>query len=533
MAINNLQEFQNHPLIENSPALQRLLKVFSEIISHPRPSKNEGEVRQALVDMAREQGWEIQKDEIGNIAFRIPATPGRENVTPVVLQGHMDQVTTPADKDLPRNAEIVIGNSEDPENPGDDLYVQTVGKNMTLGADNGIGVASAMATMMDPTLEHGPVTILVTVDEETGMSGAKKLNPNLLPDNSILINLDSEEGPEGICIGCAGGVDVVGKFPLVDAMERVPEDYEMLAVELTGFAGGHSGVDIHRGRGNAIRSMSDFLLQAQSISSDVRLMSLNGGSARNAIPSSARAYIAIPQKDVTKVKKAFARFLKETKKGVIVENTALTGKLLPENAKKIQGSIDTYNGSHVAVMALRSELRDIIHALIQELPQGPLDSADLPNVGNLVTLSNNLGVVRTEIDHIEIVSMARSANIDALKAKMSEILEMFTSRGAQMDRSDEPSAGWLENPETSPAVALAVAAVQKVIGKYALLAYHAGLESGIISDKGKNMSAVAMGPLILDAHTPRERVNLRSVDQVLGVIREMLSSVGAASEVEL
>lgn len=268
MAIQNLDAFGEHQLLKDNPGLVRVLQVFSGISNHARPSKKEGAVREHLIGVAREQGWEVKQDETGNVAFQVPATPGKEDVIPVVMQGHMDIVTFPADEHLPRQAEIVEKVRRGEEQG---LWMQTVEQKTTLGSDNGIGVSLAVATMMDPELEHGPVTILVTVDEETGMTGAKNLDPSLLPETGILLNLDSEDGSTKICIGCAGSADTVAQFPIGDR-ETIPEDYKLLDLELKGFPGGHSGVQIHLGLGNAIQSMSDLLVRLQAAAGDLKII---------------------------------------------------------------------------------------------------------------------------------------------------------------------------------------------------------------------------------------------------------------------
>lgn len=518
MAIRNLQEFHEHPTFSDNPGLLRVLQVFDGISNHPRPSKGEEAVRAHLMELAKEQGWNVEQDSTGNIAIQVPASEGKEGVTPVILQGHMDIVVTPSDRNLPRTAEIVDQGQDGGEKG---LWMQTEGRKMTLGSDNGIGVSLAVAAMMDPELSHGPVTILITVNEETGMTGAKGLDPRLLPSTGLLINLDSEEGPADICIGCAGSADIVAKFPVGDR-ETLPEGYECIEINLVGFPGGHSGVAIHEANGNAIGSLATLLQRMQKEVPNLRLVAIDGGTARNAIPSTAKATVAVPSASVSALQEIADTFVTELKLGEAAEDPSVTGVLSAKKAKDVTVEISERSQDVIKGFALEFQNR-ILQALTDTLT-GPFASAELPNVGTLVTLSNNLGTIATNDTEIEVVSMARGANIDELRAKIAEIAGIYESLGGNVT-ANEPSAGWLEDPETSPAVALAVQAVQKVMGISRFLAYHAGLESGIVIGKGENLSAVAIGPLILEAHTPRERVSLESVAAEVAVLRELLQMV--------
>lgn len=330
MAINNIDQFSDHPLLAQNSDLIRVLRVFSEITNHPRASKQEKAIRAHLINVATEQGWKVDQDEVGNVAFQVPATPGLEDVMPVVMQGHMDQVTFPTDEHLPRHAEIIDKGEEGTEKG---LWIQTVGQATTLGADNGIGLALAVATMMDPSLQHGPVTILITVDEETGMSGAKKLDPRLIPETGILLNLDSEEGSIDICIGCAGNADTVASFPIGER-ETLPEGYTTMDLELKGFPGGHSGVQIHLGLGSSIKSMSELLSRLQETAGDLKIISIDGGEKRNSIPSKAKARIAVPTHAVADLDEVVRAFVNELKQGKEVEDPNMTGELISKKCQK-------------------------------------------------------------------------------------------------------------------------------------------------------------------------------------------------------
>lgn len=517
MAIKNLRQFQDHPTLKDSPALQRVLAIFNDISSIPRPSEREAAVREHLIGLAQTQGWEVKQDSEGNIAFNVPAKTDKEEAMPIILQAHMDIVTTPGvDDDLGRTAEIV-----DKGNTGDEkgLWMQTEGQSMTLGADNGIGLALAIGAMLDPDLEHGPVTILATVNEETGMTGAQRLDPSILPEKAIMINLDAEEGAEYICIGCAGSTDIVAKFPL-EEREQLPQDFACVDIALTGFPGGHSGVGIHEGNGNAIQSLGGLLKQIEAEIPDLRLISIDGGTVRNAIPADARATIAVPEASKAKLQEISARFVEAIQNGTNETVAVNTDQLLPSKADDVEVSIED---SETDVHAMTVDFQNRLLAAITETPTGPFAESDLPHVGRLVTLSNNLGTVNTNQDDVTIISMARGADVVELRAKMDDISALYHSQGAEV-KCDEPSSGWLEDPDTSPAVAKAIDAVRTVVGSFKVMAYHAGLEAGIVSAKIPEVSAVAVGPVIRGAHKPTERVDLQSVATQAQVLKVMLEA---------
>lgn len=525
MAITNLGEFENVGVVADNPGLQRVLQVFHGISSFARPSKREEAVRVHLIELAREQGWDVVQDKAGNVAFRVPASPGMEEAMSVVLQGHMDIVASGEDEDLPRNAVIV-----DKGNDGDEqgLWLQTENQDMTLGADNGIGVSLAVAAMMDPDLKHGPVTILLTVDEERGMTGAQDLDPRLLPEAGILVNLDSEEGPQGICIGCAGNGDMVSRFDF-ETVEVLPEGYVVAEVDLSGFPGGHSGVMIHGANGNAIQSLARLLQQINGVT-DLKVLSVNGGTKPNAIPDAAKAIVALPESGASQVEAVVDSFLADLRHGEGVEDWGMTGVLRPERANSVVVKVspvseESLRGGASPVVTFSREFQARLLSVLSEMPTGPFDAAELPNVGKLVTLSNNLGLVKTDVEGVEVVNMARGADVRALTAKMVELKNFLLDRGAHL-KMDVPTSGWLEDPENSSAVAAVVEAVNEVVGQSQFLAYHAGLEAGLVAGKRPGgLSAVAIGPWILDAHTRRERVSLDSVDQELAVLKYLLANV--------
>lgn len=529
MAIQNLGEYSEHPLFAQNPDLVRVLQVFDKMSDHTSPSKQEEAIRTHLISVATEQGWKVDQDDTGNVAFQVPATSGREDVMPIVLQGHMDMVTFPTDEHLPRRAEIIdkgeggYGDTDD-EKKEKGLWMRTVGEEMTLGADNRIGLSLAVAMMMDSTLEHGPVTILATVDEEAGMTGAKTLDPRLIPETGILLNLDSEEGPAKICIGCAGNADTIASFPIGDR-EALPEGYTLMDLELSGFPGGHSGVDIHNGRGSAIKSMADLLLLLQKVAGDLRLIKISGGEKRNSIPSMARATIAVPNTALASLDAAVRAFVDELKRGKEVPDPNMTGELLKQHTRKIKISLIPTESVEL-IGALSADLKARLLSVIANTPTGPFASAELPNVGKLVTLSSNLGLVETTADNIEVTSMTRGANIEELRAKLAEIRTAYVASGGFLKQAEEPTSGWLEDPTRSEAISIVTDAVREAIENVEYMAYHAGLEAGIVAGKARGrMSAVATGPLTVGAHSKRERVELKSIADELRALRAIFARV--------
>ena len=258
--------------------------IFDEITNVPRPSKKEGKIREFLIEFAKRHNIEAKTDAIGNVAMRVPATPGKENAPVVVLQGHMDMV--------PNQTKPETHNFEtDPiETEIDGEWVHSKGYKTTLGADNGIGMAGALAALVDKTYEHGPLEALFTVDEETGLTGAKNVGKDMMTGN-ILINLDSEDEAQ-IFLGCAGGIDTIGKFHYTRA--AVPAGYQFFTVSLLRFKGGHSGSDIHLGRANANKLLARFLYDCYKAYGDIAIADINGGELRNVIPGNSYAVIGIP-----------------------------------------------------------------------------------------------------------------------------------------------------------------------------------------------------------------------------------------------
>ena len=279
--------------------------IFDEITKVPRPSKKEGKIREFLLEFAKRHNIEAKTDPIGNVAMRVPATAGKEGAPTVVLQGHMDMVPNQTKPETHNFDTDPILTEVDGE------WLHSKGYKTTLGADNGIGVAMALAALLDKSYEHGPIETLFTVDEETGLTGAKNLGKDMITGN-ILINLDSEDEAQ-IFLGCAGGIDTLGHFDYTDA--PAPAGYQFFKFSILKFKGGHSGADIHLGRANANKQLARFLFSLyRAYDGQVAVADINGGELRNVIPGNAYAVIGVPadkKEDLRKRVNEFAAVLEE------------------------------------------------------------------------------------------------------------------------------------------------------------------------------------------------------------------------------
>lgn len=283
--------------------------IFDEITNVPRPSKKEGKIREYLLEFAKKHNIDAKTDGVGNVAMRVPATPGKENVPTIVMQGHMDMVPNQTKPETHNFDTDPILTEIDGE------WVHSAGYKTTLGADNGIGMAAALAALIDPSFVHGPLEALFTVDEETGLTGAKNLGKDMITGET-LINLDSEDEAQ-IFLGCAGGIDTIGKFPYT--CEQAPEGYQFFTFSIMAFKGGHSGADIHLGRANANKLLARFLFECYQAYGHIAIADINGGELRNVIPGNAYAVIGVPadrKEDLRTRANLFAATVEEEYKGI-------------------------------------------------------------------------------------------------------------------------------------------------------------------------------------------------------------------------
>jgi len=425
---------------------------------------------------------------------RKPATPGREKADGVILQGHMDMVGE-------KNSDVVHDFAKDPIRASiKGEWVQAEGT--TLGADNGIGAAACLAVMEDKGLVHGPLEFLFTVDEETGLTGANKLAKGFLKGTRLL-NLDSEE--EGsFTIGCAGGADSVITRTLKRKKVATGNLYRLL---ISGLRGGHSGIDIHQGRGNAIKLLARMLGQAQK-EHRFELVQMEGGNKRNAIPREAWALISVPPAAVKALsgsfKKAFEKIRSEYK-------SVETG---------VKYSFDKADGRE---FALAAESQKNLLNLLAGLPHGVV--AMHPEIAGLVETSTNLAIIRCEKKQAQIVCSTRSSIASALQATREVLEAVCAMAGAKIVMQDG-YPGWMPNLQ-SPLLAKLLEVHRKVTGKEAeVKAIHAGLECGIIGKKYPGMDMISFGPTLEHPHSPDERVHIGSVERFWTFVTAALAVLG-------
>lgn len=460
----------------------------------PRPSKKEGKAVEYLYGFGKSLGLETIKDETGNIIIRKPATPGMENRKGVILQGHMDMVPQ-------KNPDVEHDFEKDPiETWIDGEWVKA--KGTTLGADNGIGVAMALSVLQSDDIKHGPVEVLVTIDEETGMTGARALKPGILKGD-ILINLDSETEGE-LYIGCAGGMDATARIPY--RTESVPEGYVPCVVEVSGCQGGHSGMDIILYRANANKVLARVLLPLLR-DHGARLVSLEGGNMRNAIPREARAVILIPAGWRAEAREYAART-----EAVVKSEYAVTD---PQLSISVSDA-----GPQTSCINAEDGLKCIRLLLIS--PEGVDRMSD--QMPGLVETSNNTAIARTGDGEFVIKTLMRSSvdsAKDLLAGKMRAAVELA---GGSVEFTGGYS-GWAPN-SASPILHVMKDVYEKMYGTApAVLAIHAGLECGIISGSYPDLDMVSCGPTIMSPHSPDERLNIPSVEKCWNYLKAVLESI--------
>lgn len=473
------------------PAL--VWKYFAEISRIPRCSKNEGAIAKYLVETARKLGLTAQQDQAGNVLVRKAASAGRETMPAVCLQGHMDMVCE-------KNNDTVHDFTKDPielVRKGETIAANGT----TLGADNGIAVATCLAIMEDKTLQHGPLEFLFTVDEETGLTGANNLQAGFL-QSKILLNLDSEDEGE-LYVGCSGGRDNTGTWPLeVELVQGV-----VLVVRVKGLRGGHSGLEIHTGRGNALKIANRVAMALAGLGA--RLAKFDGGNKRNAIPREAEVHFFVAK---TKVADALA----------IVErfNTAVRAELAsvePGLTIEVEASKGVRKGR-----AFKRSLQKKLLAALAALPHGVLKmSADIPG---LVETSTNLAIVQTTKKGVLVQTSQRSSVASEIEEASDMVRAVFQLAGAEATGSDG-YPGW--KPDlTSPILTLAKDTYQQLFGKEpAVKAVHAGLECGIVGEKYPGMDMVSFGPTMKDVHSPDERLYIDTVQKFWDFLLAILKNV--------
>lgn len=478
------------PLSELAPS--SLWRHFAAICSFPHSSGHEFALRDHICAWAQARDIHSFLDTAGNLILRKPATPGYEDRQGVILQAHLDMVCQ-------KNPGIEHDCLLDPVVPVIDRgWVRAEGT--SLGADNGIGVAAALAVLEEADIAHGPLEVLLTLDEEAGMSGARNLEPGRL-QGKLLFNLDTEDWGE-LYVGCAGGVDLTVQRHVT--REPVSAAFVQREIEISGLLGGHSGCDIHLGRANAIRLLARLLQDGRKLT-DLRLVSMKGGSVRNALPRDASAVIAFPACDAVLID-LLARSLQAQFQ---MEYAGVDEGICIRISEKPSGSM------------LSSQETQLILDLLLALPHGVHRwSQAMPDV---VETSNNLGTVKLN-GEFEAVLLVRSLNAKGADELANTIEACSRLAGAHSERANA-YPGWTPDL-SSHALQVALATYRTLLGDdVKVKVIHAGLECGLIHDKYPDLAMVSFGPTIRNAHSPGEKVEIGSVGKFWDFLKACLAAV--------
>lgn len=473
---------------------------FATLCAIPRASLHEAALRDHLIAWAKSRGIASQVDSAGNLILKKPASPGCETCPGVILQGHLDMV-----------CQANAGTQHDFERDPIQAVVRdgrVLAENTTLGADNGIGVALALAALEEPGLTHPSLEVLLTVNEESGMDGARELAPGTL-QGKTLINLDTEEWGR-IYLGCAGGVDVNAWRTC--RTEPVAADHATWQVGVTGLRGGHSGIDIHLGRGNAIRLLAQFLREAAG-EIDLHLLSLTGGSARNAIPREAFAVVSLPAGSAAKLQ-------------------ALADARMAEWRQRLQGIDDGVRLACQAqntplTQALAGEERAMLLEFLDTAQNGVKQmSADFPGV---VETSDNLGVINLDRGEWRATFKVRSLKNAQADTLADEIVAHALAGSACAEKSGA-YPGWTPDP-ASPLLGLCQQVYRQEFGQAASLqVIHAGLECGLLAASHPQLDMISFGPDIRGAHAPGESVDIESVGRCWQMLQALLRALASPTE---
>ncbi|MFP4469393.1 MAG: aminoacyl-histidine dipeptidase [Bacteroidales bacterium] len=473
---------------------EALWKHFEALTRIPRPSKKEGKAVEFVKEFGEKLGLETIVDGVGNVIIKKPATPGMEDRKGVILQGHLDMVPQAnSDKDFNFETDPI-------EAYVDGEWVTADGT--TLGADNGMGVAAAMAVLEADDLQHGPVEALFTVDEETGMTGAFGLKAGLL-NGDILLNMDSEDEGE-LYIGCAGGINATAKLEYTEV--STPENEYPYRVKISGLKGGHSGIDIPLYRGNANKLLFRLLNKAMA-EYQIRLSEVEGGSLRNAIPREAWAIVLVSEGN----REAFIKFVNDYEKTVQNEYSTVDPDL----------KITCESVTKPAKVMEEQAQRDFINA-IHACPNGVIRMSN--DMEGLVETSTNLAVVKVQSGQATALSLVRSS-VDSAKYDLAEtIRSVFDLAGADTE-FDGDYPGWKPNPQ-SPILKEMKEIYNQRFGKIPdIKAIHAGLECGLLGGVYPNLDMISFGPTIRYPHSPDEKVNIDTVQKFWDFLVETLKHV--------
>lgn len=467
---------------------------FEEVCQVPRPSKKEEKIRAYLLEFAKKHGLAAKTDEAGNVLIEKPASAGKENLKTVVLQSHMDMVCE-KNKDTEHNFET------DPiQTYVDGEWLRA--KGTTLGADNGIGIATQLAVLASEDIEHGPIQCLFTVDEETGLTGAFALKEGFM-NGDILINLDSEDEGE-LFIGCAGGAGTTAQFPC--PMTAAPEGYFFFRVAVKGLTGGHSGDDINKNRANANKLLNRFLVQLME-KYDLRLCEIDGGNLHNAIPREAHAVCAVPMKDKESVRVDLNVYLSEVENEFAVTEPNLVMELESESPRAEVMEQEAMKKFLLSLYAVHNG----VYAMSQDIP-------------GLVETSSNLASVKQRDGKIVVVTSQRSSILSSRKDMSQMVAAAFLLGGAEVTTGDG-YPGWKPNPN-SEVLQIAVESYKRLFAtEPKIKAIHAGLECGLFLEKYPSLDMVSFGPTLRGVHSPDERMLIPTVDKFWRHLLDVLAHI--------
>ncbi|SON50379.1 aminoacyl-histidine dipeptidase [Vibrio tapetis] len=472
-----MSEFHSE-ISQLSPA--PLWQFFDKICSIPHPSKHEEALAQYIISWAKEQGLDVRRDPTGNVFIKKPATAGMENKKGVVLQAHIDMVPQ-------KNEDTDHDFAKDPIQPFIDGEWVTA-KGTTLGADNGMGMASCLAVLASNDIKHGPLEVLLTIDEEAGMTGAFGLEAGWL-EGDILLNTDSEQEGE-VYMGCAGGID--GEMTFDITREAIPAEFVVRQLTLKGLKGGHSGCDIHTGRGNANKLVARFLA-GHAAELDLRLVEFRGGSLRNAIPREAFATVAVPAENETKLAELFQFYT----------------SLLSTELGKIETDIVSFNeAADTTEAAFNADSQSRFIAALNACPNGVIRMSD--DVEGVVETSLNVGVITTDSDKVTVLCLIRSL-IDSGRSQVEGMLTSVAQLAGANIEFGGAYPGWKPDAD-SEIMVIFRDMYEGIYGhKPNIMVIHAGLECGLFKEPYPEMDMVSFGPTIKFPHSPDEKVKIDTV----------------------
>ncbi len=460
-----------------------LWQYFDTITTIPRPSGSEKQIIEWLIQVAEQNNLPYKCDSTGNLLIKAPASAGYEDQECITLQAHVDMV---CEKSHDSDHDFTIDPIE--------TYIENgwvKARGTTLGADCGIGVAAALAALTDPDLKHGELEALFTVDEERGLSGAFGLGEGMI-SGRYLLNLDSEDEGE-IFIGCAGGIDTTARFEIT--REATTQEMEYFRVSIGGLQGGHSGDDINKGRANGVKILSRFLFEA-SLTAGARIINMECGNLRNAIPREGWATIAIEKCGQSSLEALFMGYQATLKNEYQLLDPAL--KIEMERIEKLEDSVWSF-----------SDTFSILGSMVA-LPNGVMEVSSV--MEGLVESSSNLAAIHSFSDHVIVLTSQRSATIAGREKVKNQVVAAITSaKGSVTHSTGYP--GWSPNPK-SELLQIAKSSYVELFGEEPKVrAIHAGLECGLFLESYPNLDMISFGPTMRDVHSPSERLEIASVER--------------------